>query len=325
MTDLPVIVVSSGEPAGIGPDICIALAERPIAARLAVLGDPRLLAERGHALGRDLRLRECADAAAVGPHRLGSLQVLPVALRSPVHAGEPDRRNAPYVLDLLRRGTELCMRGAAQALVTAPVQKSVISEAGFKFSGHTEFLAELTGAPRPVMLLASRRLRVLLATTHLPLRAVPDAITPAGLEELIRVAHADLERRFALDRPRLLVLGLNPHAGESGTLGTEEQTVIEPVVRRLAAAGIRIEGPVSADTAFTPESLERCDAVVAMYHDQGLPALKALSFGEIVNVTLGLPIVRTSVDHGTALALAGTGRARPESLFAAVDLALELA
>jgi 4-hydroxythreonine-4-phosphate dehydrogenase len=250
--------------------------------------------------------------------------VLPVAQSTPAVPGTLDARNAGYVLEQLRRGAELCLAGTAHALVTAPVQKSVISRSGVSFSGHTEFLAELTGAPQPVMLLAGKTLRVALATTHLPLHSVAAALDRAKLERLLRVTHADLERRFRIARPRLLVLGLNPHAGESGTLGTEEITIIEPAVRTLAAEGIEVLGPVSADTAFTPESLARCDVVVAMYHDQGLPVLKALSFGEIVNVTLGLPIVRTSVDHGTALALAGTGRARPDSLFAAVDLALHL-
>ena len=226
---------------------------------------------------------------------------------------------------MLQRATELCVAGTAQALVTAPVQKSVITQSGVAFSGHTELLAELTGAPQPVMLLAGKSLRVALATTHLPLRAVAAALDRAKLESLIRITHRDLQRRFRIARPRVLVLGLNPHAGESGTLGTEELTIIEPAVRALAAEGLDVDGPVSADTAFTPESLARCDVVVAMYHDQGLPVLKALSFGEIVNVTLGLPIVRTSVDHGTALALAGTGRALPTALFAAVELALELA
>jgi 4-hydroxythreonine-4-phosphate dehydrogenase len=247
-----------------------------------------------------------------------------VPLRAPVRAGQLDTANAAYVLDMLRQATELCIHGTASALVTAPVQKSVISQSGVAFSGHTEFLAELTGAPQPVMLLAGKRLRVALATTHLPLRAVADALDTATLTNVIRITHDDLHRRFRIQKPRVLVLGLNPHAGESGTLGTEELTIIEPAVRALAAEGLSVIGPVSADTAFTPESLARCDVVVAMYHDQGLPVLKALSFGEIVNVTLGLPIVRTSVDHGTALSLAGTGHARPDSLFAAVELALEL-
>ena len=272
----------------------------------------------------NVALKTCREVADVGPHAPGTLAILPIALPTAVTPGRLDTRNVPYVLDMLRRGAELCLAGTAQALVTAPVQKSVITQSGVQFSGHTELLAELTGAPQPVMLLAGKSLRVALATTHLPLRCVADALEQAKLENLIRITTDDLRRRFRIERPRVLVLGLNPHAGESGTLGTEEIAVIEPAVRALTAEGLDVTGPVSADTAFTPESLARCDVVVAMYHDQGLPVLKALSFGEIVNVTLGLPIVRTSVDHGTALSLAGTGRARPDSLFAAVELALEL-
>jgi 4-hydroxythreonine-4-phosphate dehydrogenase len=320
----PLIVVSSGEPAGIGPDISLALASRPFAARVAVLGDLELMRSRARLLGSRIELIACSEPGDVGEHTPGRLQVLPIALPTPAEPGKLDTRNAAYVLSMLRRGTELCVAGTARALVTAPVQKSVITQSGVAFSGHTELLAELTGAPQPVMLLAGKKLRVALATTHLPLRAVPGALERSKLESLIRILHRDMQRRFRIERPRVLVLGLNPHAGESGTIGTEEQTVIEPAVRALAAEGLDVVGPVSADTAFTPESLERCDVVVAMYHDQGLPVLKALSFGEIVNVTLGLPIVRTSVDHGTALALAGSGRARPDSLFAAVELALEL-
>jgi 4-hydroxythreonine-4-phosphate dehydrogenase len=321
---LPLVVVSSGEPAGIGPDISLALASRPFAARLAVLGDLDLLRARGRLLGSRVELHACADVRRVAAHEVGRLQVLPIALPSTAEPGKLDPRNAAYVLEMLKRGAELCVAGTAQALVTAPVQKSVITQSGVPFSGHTELLAELTGAPQPVMLLASKALRVALATTHLPLRSVADSLEREKLASLVRIVHRDLQRRFRVARPRVLVLGLNPHAGESGTIGTEEQMVIEPAVRALAAEGLDVAGPVSADTAFTPDSLARCDVVVAMYHDQGLPALKALSFGEIVNVTLGLPIVRTSVDHGTALALAGTGRARPDSLFAAVELALQL-
>jgi 4-hydroxythreonine-4-phosphate dehydrogenase len=288
------------------------------------LGDVDLLRARAAALGMTVDLAPRAAPDTIEAHTPGRLQVLPIAVRAPVVAGRLDIANSPYVLAQIDAAIAHCMSGAAHALVTAPVQKSVISRAGYEFSGHTEYLAERTGAEHAVMLLASKTLRVVLATTHLPLRAVADALSPSGLERTLRIAHRDLAQRFKIRNPRLLVLGLNPHAGESGTLGHEEQTIIEPVVRRLAADGIAIIGPVSADTAFTPESLARCDVVIAMYHDQGLPVLKAAAFGEVVNVTLGLPIVRTSVDHGTALELAGTGRARPDSLFAAVDLALEL-
>ena len=320
----PLIVVSSGEPAGIGPDISLALASRRFAARLAVLGDLSLLQARARLLGSSLELRACGEPAEVAAHEVGRLQVLPVALPAPVEPGKLDTRNAPYVLSMLERGTELCVAGTARALVTAPVQKSVITQSGVKFSGHTELLAELTGTPQPVMLLAGKNLRVALATTHLPLRAVAAALDRAKLEELIRIVHRDLQRRFRIERPRVLVLGLNPHAGESGTIGTEEQTVIEPAVRALAAEGLDVTGPVSADTAFTPESLARCDVVVAMYHDQGLPVLKHVGFGNAVNVTLGLPIVRTSVDHGTALDLAGRGGVDSGSFVAAIALAATL-
>jgi 4-hydroxythreonine-4-phosphate dehydrogenase len=323
--ELPVIVVTSGEPAGIGPDICLALAKRRIPARLAVLGDTALLAERASLLDARVTLRSCASVDQIGPHLVGSLQVMPVALRAPATAGRLDTANAAYVLETIERAVDLCVSRQAHALVTAPVQKSVIAEAGFKFSGHTELLGELTHVEQPIMMLASPQLRVVLATTHLPLRAVADALDAAKLERLARTTHAELASRFGIESPRVLVLGLNPHAGEHGTLGHEEQALIEPVLRKLAAEGMAVVGPVSADTAFTPDSLARCDVVIAMYHDQGLPALKALSFGEIVNVTLGLPIIRTSVDHGTALPLAGTGRARAESLVAAVELAIELA
>ncbi len=321
---LPAIALSSGEPAGIGPDICLALATEPVAARLAVLGDPELLAARAAALGLAVELR-AAEPDALEPHSPGTLQVLPVPLRAPVAAGRLDPANARYVLELLERGADLCARGTCAALVTAPVQKSTINAGGVPFSGHTEFLAERLGAPLPVMMLAGPRLRVALATTHLPLRAVADALDADKLEAVIRITHDELASRFKIAAPRVLVLGLNPHAGEGGVLGTEERDVIAPAIARLRAEGLAIAGPAPGDTAFTPESLESCDVIVAMYHDQGLAPLKALSFGDVVNVTLGLPIIRTSVDHGTALALAGTGRARHGSLRAAVELAIELA
>jgi 4-hydroxythreonine-4-phosphate dehydrogenase len=321
----PTIVLSSGEPAGIGPDICLTLANRTRSARLAVLGDPELLAARARQITMPVRLVERASAADIGPHRQGTLQVLPIALRAPVESGRLDPSNAEYVLEMLRRGVELCNGGGADALVTAPVQKSVIVDSGVPFTGHTEFLAELTGAAQPVMMLVSKTLRVALATTHLPLRRVADALDAAKLERLIEIVHGELRSRFGIETPRVLVLGLNPHAGESGTLGDEEQRIITPVVQRLRNRGIEITGPASADTAFTEDALGAHDVVIAMYHDQGLPALKALAFGEVVNVTLGLPIIRTSVDHGTALALAGSGRARPGSLYEALELAITLA
>jgi 4-hydroxythreonine-4-phosphate dehydrogenase len=318
------LVLSSGEPAGIGPDICTQLALESFDARLAMLGDPDVFSQRAALLGLDVHLEPRARLAEVLPHRPGTLQVLPVKADAPVTAGKLDPANARYVLRLLELGARLCSRGEGRALVTAPVQKSVINEAGIAFTGHTELLAELTGAALPVMLLVAGTLRVALATTHLPLRRVADAIESTRLERIVEVLHRDLRQRFGIEAPRILVLGLNPHAGERGVLGTEEQTIIEPTIRRLMARGMHVLGPAPADTAFTRDSLSRCDAVLAMYHDQGLPVIKAISFGETVNVTCGLPIVRTSVDHGTALDLAGSGRARADSLRAAVKLALEL-
>lgn len=330
-TGMPAIALSSGEPAGIGPDICVMLAARELTPsgskpfRLAVLGDPEVLASRATELGIQLDVRVHQRSDDIPPHSAGLLPVLAVPAGARVVPGELDVANADYVLRMLRLGAQLCLSGDCGALVTAPVQKSVISRSGVAFSGHTEFLAELTKAALPVMLLTGKTLRVALLTTHLPLRAVPDAITSERIERTVEVLHKDLVERFGIPAPRILVLGLNPHAGEQATLGFEERDVIEPTVEKLVARGYTLLGPVSADTAFTPESLQRCDAVLAMYHDQGLTALKASSFGEVVNVTLGLPIIRTSVDHGTALLLAGTGEAKPDSLLAALNLARELA
>jgi len=250
---------------------------------------------------------------------------VPVPLAEPATPGRLNPANARAVIGMLEAAARACLGGQAAAMVTAPLQKSVVNAAGIPFTGHTEYLAALTGTPRVVMLLASDTLRVALATTHLPLARVPAAITFADLTTTLTIVDHDLRQRFAIDAPRILVLGLNPHAGEDGVLGTEEKTTIRPVVEAMRARGIDAIGPVSADTAFTAASLARCDVVVAMYHDQGLPVLKARQFGEIVNVTLGLPIIRTSVDHGTALELAGTGAARHASLRAALELAIRLA
>jgi 4-hydroxythreonine-4-phosphate dehydrogenase len=318
----PAVVVTSGEPAGIGPDLCLALAARDWPCRLAVAADPDLLAARARDLGLRAELL-ATTPAGIAPHVRGRLQVLPFRVAQPVVAGRLDPANAEYVLAMLRAAADGCRRGDFDAMVTAPVQKSVINDAGRPFTGHTEFLAELTGAPLPVMLLVAGKLRVALATTHLPLRAVPDALTVDGLLAVLEVLSRGLAERFRLARPRILVCGLNPHAGESGHLGTEDDAVIRPAVVRANALGIAARGPVPADTAFTPRMLADADAVLAMYHDQGLPVLKHAGFGHAVNVTLGLPIVRTSVDHGTALDLAGTGRADAGSLVAALELALD--
>ena len=304
----PVIAVTSGEPAGIGPDICLALAGRESAARIVVLGDRDLMAARAERLGRTL----------------DGLDILHVPLRRPARAGRLDAGNAAYVLEMLDLALAGCRSGGFAAMVTAPVHKGVINDAGIAFSGHTEYLAEKTGTPRVVMMLAGAGLRVALATTHLPLKDVPAAITRPELETTLRILHADLLGKFGIARPRILVAGLNPHAGEGGHMGREEIEVIAPVLDKLRVEGMDLVGPLPADTLFTPGVLAGADAELAMYHYQGLAVLNHAAFEDGINITLGLPIVRTSVDHGTALDLAGTGRADPRSLFAALDLAVQL-
>lgn len=327
MSDLttPRIAITCGEPAGIGPDIVLALASRDWPAELVVLGDRELLRARAAQLGMAVGLSGYQPDVAPRPHRAGTLTVLHEPLAAPAVAGRLDPRNAAQVLRLLDRACDGCHSGEFAAMCTAPVNKAVINDAGVPFSGHTEYLAERCGAPLPVMMLTAPGLRVALVTTHLPLRAVPDAVTPQLLEQTLRILVTDLRRWFGIARPRVLVLGLNPHAGESGHLGHEEQRVITPVLERLRGEGLSLVGPVPADTAFTPRALDGIDAVLAMYHDQGLPVLKARGFGAAVNVTLGLPIIRTSVDHGTALELAGTGRAGTGSLVAALEQAIGMA
>jgi len=320
---LPGLILTAGEPAGIGPDLCLQLADHSWPARLAVAGNMDLLRQRAQLLGIKVTLKEC-DLDNLVEHEPGTIQVLHRPLGSPVIAGKLNTTNAAHVLGLLDIASDACSSGKADAMVTAPLQKSVINDAGIAFTGHTEYLAQRTGAAMLVMLLSSGKLKVALATTHLPLREVADAITGPLLEQVLEVLLADLEHRFGIAKPRVMVCGLNPHAGESGHLGKEEETTIIPVLEKLRARGASIIGPVPADTAFTPAQLARADAVLAMYHDQGLPVIKHAGFGEAVNVTLGLPIIRTSVDHGTALDLAGTGRASATSLEAAVRLAIEL-
>ncbi|MCC5860291.1 MAG: 4-hydroxythreonine-4-phosphate dehydrogenase PdxA [Gammaproteobacteria bacterium] len=322
---LPRLVLTSGEPAGIGPELCLMLAAGPLAARLVVCADPTLLTARARALALDIDLDVLTPDAPIPQHRPGRLCVWSHPLGKACAPGRLDPANAPAVLAMLDTALAACREGRADAMVTAPVQKSVINDAGIAFSGHTEYLAEACRCPRPVMLLVAGQLRVALATTHLPLSQVPAAITATVLAEVLDVLHADLVARFGLARPRILVCGLNPHAGEGGHLGEEDEAIIRPAVAAARTRGILATGPVPADTAFTPRSLGSADAVLAMYHDQGLPVLKASGFGEAVNVTLGLPVIRTSVDHGTALDLAGTGRADPGSLLAALGLAARLA
>ena len=305
----PRILITSGEPAGVGPDLCIAIAQRSWLCELSFAGDRDVLAVRATQLGLPF------DVA----------RVIHIPTAAPVTAGRLDTRNAPAVLGMLQRAADGCLGGEFDAIVTAPVQKSVINDAGIPFSGHTEYFAEKTNAPLPVMMLVAKELRVALATTHLPLTKVSAAITPALLERIVTILDHDLRTRFAIATPRIVVCGLNPHAGESGHLGREEIDVIIPTLNDLRARGMHIIGPAPADTAFTPRVLSQADCVLAMFHDQGLPVLKYAGFGHAVNVTLGLPIIRTSVDHGTALELAGTGKADAGSLIAALELAIDLA
>ncbi len=320
--DAPV-AITTGDPAGIGPDLVLALSGALPEARLVVLGDADVLAERATMLDVDTRLHEWRPGT---PLPNSGLAVWHHGAGAAVTPGKPDPATAGGTLALLDRATDGCLDGTFSAMVTAPLAKSVIREgAAADFTGHTEYLAARAGCARVVMMLATGTLRVALATTHLPLREVADAITAESLETTLEILHRDLGKRFGIDGPEILVLGLNPHAGESGHLGREELDVIIPVLERLRRRGMHLTGPVPADTAFTPEALAHRDAVLAMYHDQGLPVLKYAGFGNAVNITLGLPFVRTSVDHGTAWDLAGTGQARPDSLIAATRMALEMA
>jgi 4-hydroxythreonine-4-phosphate dehydrogenase len=330
MSHLPIIAVTSGEPAGIGPELCLRLIERSFPARLVVLADRTLMDARAATLGFGGVLREW-DATL--PSVPGTLDVLHLPLAVPSIAGQLDQANAAYVLQLLDQALAGCRTGAFAAMVTAPVHKGVINAAGVPFTGHTEYLAEKTDTPRVVMMLAGSNLRVALVTTHLPLKDVAAAVTQTALEETLRILHTDMGRKFGFAAPRILVAGLNPHAGEGGYLGREEIEVITPVLDKLRDEGMKLIGPLPADTMFTPPMLAQGDCILAMYHDQGLTALKYASFGNGINVTLGLPIIRTSVDHGTALELAGMrkekeigmGRADPGSLFVAVEQAIEMA
>ncbi len=320
----PRIVITSGEPAGIGPDACVMLAQTDWDADLVVAADAHLLESTAAALGLPLQIEAYDPAQTPRAHRTGHLRVLHLPTAVPVIAGQLDPANAPYVIALLDRACDGCLNGEFAAMVTGPVQKSTLLDAGFEFSGHTEYLAARTRAALPVMVLVSGNLRVALVTTHLALSDVPKAITRERLLATLRIVHHDIGRHFDLSAPRIAVLGLNPHAGESGHLGREEIEVLEPVIRQLRDEGLDLRGPVPADTAFTPQFLATSDVIVAMYHDQGLPVIKHVGFGHAVNLTLGLPILRTSVDHGTALGLARSGRADPGSLRAALALAIDL-
>ena len=337
------LVITAGEPAGIGPELCVQLAVAMPDFPLVVIADKFMLQQRAEQLGIDLNIREWKagsskweECALGGVHEkeggispssfplLPSLTVVHTPLAAPSVAGVLNVANSEYVLATLRRAMQGCQSGEFSGMVTAPVHKGIINDAGIPFTGHTEFLAELTRTPQVVMMLAGGGMRVALATTHLALRDVPDAITAVLLESVLHIIHRDLQRRFGVAEPRILVAGLNPHAGEGGHMGREEIEVMIPVLDRLRAAGMNVSAPLPADTLFTPDKLAQCDCVLTMYHDQGLPVLKHASFGQGVNVTLGLPVIRTSVDHGTALDLAGTGRANSGSLLEAIKVAAQM-
>ncbi len=319
---LPRIALTPGEPAGIGPDLCIQLAQQDLPCQLTVIANPQLLMQRAEQLGLSLQINEFDSSLAAQAQKAGFLTVLSTELAEPVvECGKLNRANSRYVLKTITKAAKGCLDGLFDAMVTCPVHKGVINDAGYVFSGHTEYISEITGG-QPVMMLATSGLRVALVTTHLPLSEVSSAITHTRLRNVVRILDQDLRSRFNLMTPKILVCGLNPHAGESGHLGREEIDIIEPVLDSLRKQGCNLIGPLPADSLFTPKYLDDADAVLAMYHDQGLPVLKYKGFGQAVNITLGLPIIRTSVDHGTALDLAGTGKAELGSLEYALETAL---
>ena len=318
--------LTPGEPAGIGPDLCLLLASQPQPYPLIAITSRDLLLERAAQLGVAVNLLPVTlEQLPSQPAPANSLYVWDTPLGKPVISGQLDQANAAFVLETLTRAGQGCLDGHFAGMITAPVHKGVINDSGIAFSGHTEFLADLTHTEQVVMMLATRGLRVALVTTHLPLREIADAITVERVERVTRILHADLQHKFGIPQPRILVCGLNPHAGEGGHLGREEIDIIEPTLERLRNEGMDLRGPLPADTLFTPKYLEHCDAVLAMYHDQGLPVLKYKGFGAAVNVTLGLPIIRTSVDHGTALDLAGSGKIDTGSLQVALETAYQMA
>jgi 4-hydroxythreonine-4-phosphate dehydrogenase len=320
----PVIAITAGEPAGIGPDLCVMLAQQPQTENLVVIANTGLLEQRAQELGLTWRARPF-DAARTYAFAPGEMAVIDTPLTAAVIAGRLERANSAYVLRTLEIAVDGCMSSRFDAMVTAPVHKGIINDAGIAFTGHTEFLAARTATPHVVMMLVGGGLRVALATTHVAVKDIAQAITRNNLEQTLRVLHRDLTIRFGIASPRIAVAGLNPHAGESGHLGREEIDIIIPLLERLCMEGMQLTGPLPADTLFNPERLRNFDCVLAMYHDQGLPVLKYASFGGGVNITLGLPLVRTSVDHGTALDLAGTGKADAGSFRAAITLAAALA
>ncbi|NIF33209.1 4-hydroxythreonine-4-phosphate dehydrogenase PdxA [Enterobacter sp. Cy-643] len=318
------VTITPGEPAGIGPDLVVALAQRDWPVELVVCASPELLLARASLLGLPLTLQPFEANQPAKPQAAGTLTVLPVDLRAPVVPGQLDVRNSAYVVETLARACDGCLSGEFAALITGPVHKGIINDAGIPFIGHTEFFEERSHSEKVVMMLATEELRVALATTHLPLKAISDAITPDLLRQIVTILYHDLQTKFGIPQPHVLVCGLNPHAGEGGHMGTEEIDTIIPVLNELRALGMHLSGPLPADTLFQPKYLDSADAVLAMYHDQGLPVLKYQGFGRAVNITLGLPFIRTSVDHGTALELAGQGKADVGSFITALNLAIKM-
>lgn len=319
------ILITAGEPAGIGPDIIVKLAQSAWPVEICVIGDPALLNVRAKQLNLPLSIHEISIHQPPAPSAAKQLNVLPIACGAPVVPGQLNTINATYVIATLQRAAEICMNGHAHAIVTAPIQKSIMNDAGISFSGHTEFFAHVANVKKTVMLfVVDNKMKVALATTHLPLKSVSAAITPSLLQETVTILHSALTATFKIDDPKIAICGLNPHAGERGHLGVEEIEVIAPFIQTIRQQGYRVTGPWPADTIFTPTQLEKFDAILCMYHDQALPVVKYAGFGQAVNMTLGLPFIRTSVDHGTALDIAGTGKADAGSLIKALELAIQL-
>lgn len=321
---IPRIAVSPGEPAGIGPDLCVLLADTKFDCQIICFCDPELLWSRADKLGLSIDMHRVDFNRPALQSKPGVLHYMPIDSNCLYQSGQLNSSNAGYVLDVLTQATLACQQNLCAALVTGPIHKGIINQAGVEFSGHTEYLGELCNAT-PLMMLASPVMRVALLTTHVPLIDVPGLVTAQRLNSVLNILHHDLKTQFGIDQPRIIVCGLNPHAGEGGHMGREEVEIIEPTLQQLREQGMTLIGPLPADTVFTPKQLEQCDAVLAIYHDQGLPALKQTGFGQAVNITLGLPIIRTSVDHGTALDLAGTGKVDTGSMQAAIEFAAELA
>jgi len=321
----PRIVVTAGEPAGIGPELCVQLAQYQQQCEIVIIADPELLRQCSESLGIDVVLEELDPTKPATVNDKKHLKYIPVKLADTVQPGQLNQKNAHYVLQSLQLALDGCLMKQYDAVVTAPVQKSIINDAGVNFTGHTEFFADGANCEQVVMMLATPTLRVALATTHIPLNKISQAITQDSLKRIITIIHTSLQQLSGIDKPRIAVCGLNPHAGENGHLGMEEITIISPVIEQLSLQGVSLSGPWPADTIFVKEKLDQYDVVLAMYHDQGLPVLKHQGFGKAVNITLGLPFIRTSVDHGTALAIAGTGKASISSLQAAVDMAVDMA